>query len=73
MLDRSLLTLESTPRGPRARFTEAGLTALRQLLLDRRAMDPERFGHLRRELGPTDGSAQEGPAEAWPSRTTPVA
>jgi hypothetical protein len=24
---------------------------LRQLLLDRRAMDPERFAHLRRELG----------------------
>jgi hypothetical protein len=32
-------------------FTEVGLTALRQLLLDRRAMDPERFAHLRRELG----------------------
>jgi hypothetical protein len=54
MLDRSLLTLQITPRGPRAFFfTAAGRTALRQLLLDRRAMDPERFGHLRRELGLT--------------------
>jgi hypothetical protein len=31
-------------------FTEDGLAALRRLLLDRRAMDPERFGHLRHEL-----------------------
>jgi hypothetical protein len=37
--------------GPRAFFTEAGLNELRALLQDRRAMDPERFGHLRRELG----------------------
>jgi hypothetical protein len=32
-------------------FTEAGLEALRLLLRDRRAMDPVRFAHLRRELG----------------------
>ena len=51
MLDRGLLTLQITPRGPRAFFTAAGLAALRQLVLDRRAMDPERFGHLRQELG----------------------
>jgi hypothetical protein len=50
MLDRGLLTLQITPRGPRAFFTAAGLAALRQLVLDRRAMDPERFGHLRAEL-----------------------
>ena len=30
--------------------TAAGLAALRQLVLDRRAMDPERFAHLRAEL-----------------------
>jgi len=51
MLDRGLLTLEITPRDPRAFLTESGLAALRQLVLDRRAMDPERFGHLRCELG----------------------
>src|SRR5689334_5115885 len=51
MLDRGLLRLEITPRGPRAYFTEAGLAALRQLVLDRRAMDPPRFAHLRVELG----------------------
>jgi hypothetical protein len=45
--------------GTRAHFTPAGLAALRQLLQDRRAMDPERFGHLRRELGldPTENSS----------------
>jgi hypothetical protein len=32
-------------------FTEAGLEGLRQLLQDRRAMDPERFAPLRQELG----------------------
>jgi|ERR671933_3055482 hypothetical protein len=44
--------------GTRAHFTPAGLAALRHLLQDRRAMDPERFGHLRRELGldPAEGS-----------------
>ena len=36
---------------PCAYFTAAGLRELRALLEDRQAMDPERFGHLRRELG----------------------
>ena len=51
MLERGLVELRTTSRGPRAFFTEAGLAALRQLVLNRRAMDPERFGHLRIELG----------------------
>jgi hypothetical protein len=51
MIERGFLELRTTNRGPRAFFTENGLAALRQLVLDRRAMDPERFGHLRRELG----------------------
>ena len=51
MLERGLVELRSTKRGPRAFFTEAGLAALRQLVLDRRAMDPERFAHLRIDLG----------------------
>jgi len=50
MLDRGLVALRIGQRGPRAFFTADGLAALRQLVLDRRAMDPERFGHLRREL-----------------------
>jgi hypothetical protein len=51
MLERGLVELRTERSGPRAFFTEAGLTALRQLLQDRRAMDPVRFAHLRQELG----------------------
>ena len=51
MLERSLVEVRTTNRGPRAFFTEAGLAALRLLVLDRRAMDPKRFAHLRAELG----------------------
>jgi hypothetical protein len=51
MMERGLMELRTTNRGPRAFFTEAGLAALRLLVLDRRAMDPARFAHLRRELG----------------------
>jgi hypothetical protein len=57
MLDRDLVALRITPRGPRAFFTAAGLTAMRQLVLDRRALDPERFRQLRRELGLESDSA----------------
>jgi hypothetical protein len=57
MLDRGLVRIGTNPMGrPAAFFTEAGLEGLRQLLRDRRVMDPERYGHLRRELG-IDGSA----------------
>jgi hypothetical protein len=60
MLERGLVELRPGPIGPRAFFTEAGFEALRRLLLDRRAMDPVRFAHLRRELGldaPEDAAA----------------
>jgi hypothetical protein len=56
MLDRGLVELRTTDRWPRAFFTENGMAALRQLVLDRRAMDPARFAHLRRELGLTSES-----------------
>jgi hypothetical protein len=50
LLDRGLVEIGRGRYGSRA-FTEAGLEELRALLRDRRAMDPERFAHLRRELG----------------------
>jgi hypothetical protein len=56
MLARSLVEIR-TGRGPRAVFTSTGLAALRQLLSDRRAMDPVRFAHLRRELGLDEGGS----------------
>jgi hypothetical protein len=51
MLDRGLVEIRVSARGPRAFFTEAGLRELRRLVLDRRYMDPERFAHFRQELG----------------------
>jgi len=51
LLDRGLVEVGPGRYGSRAFFTEAGLAELRLLLGDRRAMDPERFAHLRRELG----------------------
>src|SRR5215207_8231902 len=51
MLERGLVEVRPGRMGFRAVFTEAGLAALRQLMPDRRAMDPARFAHLRRELG----------------------
>src|SRR3954469_24927564 len=51
MLERGLVEIQPGRIGFRAVFTEAGLAALRQLMQDRRAMDPVRFAHLRRELG----------------------
>src|SRR5690242_19124808 len=56
MLDRGLVEIRPARLGARAFFTEAGLRDLRELLLDRRAMDPERFAHLRRELGLENGA-----------------
>src|SRR5919202_1585022 len=58
MLDRGLVRIGTNPMGrPAAFFTDAGLEGLRQLLRESRAMDQERFGYLRRQLGvgaPTD-------------------
>ena len=60
LLDRGLVEVGRGRYGPRARFTGAGLRELRLLLEDRRAMDPERFAHLRRELGlDTAGTAED--------------
>jgi hypothetical protein len=51
MLDRGLIEIRPARIGYAAFLTEAGLTALRLLVLDTRAMDPARFGHLREQLG----------------------
>ena len=50
LLDRGMIEIRPGRIGFSA-FTEAGLTALRHLVLDPRAMDPSRFGHLREQLG----------------------
>ena len=55
MLDRGLVSIGTNPMGRAAAFfTEAGLDGLRQLLRESRAMDPARYGYLRRALGVGD-------------------
>lgn len=49
--DRGLLRLDTSGRPPRLFLTPEGLTALRQMMADRRLADPQRFAHVRRELG----------------------
>ena len=59
MLERGLVELRTDGRWPVAIFTAAGLAALRLLAQDRRALDPARYPHVRRELG-LDAEAEQG-------------
>jgi hypothetical protein len=51
MLERGLLEIGPDSIGFRARFTPAGIDALRLLAQDRRALDPTQYPHIRQELG----------------------
>ena len=51
MVERGLVEIRIGTRVPKAHFSEAGLAALRLLALDRRYMDPQKFAHVRAELG----------------------
>ncbi|MBN9560461.1 MAG: hypothetical protein J0H14_06980 [Alphaproteobacteria bacterium] len=51
LVERGLMRLDTGYRLPRLFFTEAGLTALRAMMSDSRVADPEKFAHIRQELG----------------------
>jgi hypothetical protein len=51
LVDHGLMRLDTSPPIPRLFFTEVGMTALRQMMADRRFADPAKFAHVRRELG----------------------
>jgi hypothetical protein len=51
LIARGLMRLDSEGHFPRLFFTEAGLTALRAMMTDRRLVDPKKFAHVRQELG----------------------
>ena len=51
MVERGLVEIRTDTRVPKVHFSEAGLAALRLLALDRRYMDPQKFAHVRAELG----------------------
>ena len=50
MVERGL-EIRTDTRVPKVHFSESGLAALRLLALDRRYMDPQKFAHVRVELG----------------------
>ena len=54
MLERGLVEIRPDRLWARAFFTEAGLAALRELATDRRFLPPDRYEHLRQELGLDD-------------------
>jgi hypothetical protein len=51
LIARGLMRLDTGSHFPRLFFTEAGLTALRAMMTDRRLVDPKKFAHVRQELG----------------------
>jgi hypothetical protein len=51
MVDRGLMEVRTGAPLPKAFFTESGPAALRLLASDRRYMDPQKFAHIRTELG----------------------
>jgi hypothetical protein len=59
MMARGLVEVRTDGRWPTAHFTAAGLAALHHLAQDRRALDPARYAHVRRELG-LDAGAEQG-------------
>jgi hypothetical protein len=51
LLERGLMRLDTTSRIARLFFTDTGLDALRAMMTDRRLANPEKFAHVRQELG----------------------
>ncbi len=51
LVERGLMRLDTGEHFPRLFFTEAGLTALRGMMTNRRLADPDKFAHIRQELG----------------------
>ncbi len=51
LMARGLMQLDASSHFPRLLFTEAGLAALRTMMMDRRLADPKKFAHVRQELG----------------------
>jgi 2-hydroxychromene-2-carboxylate isomerase len=51
LIARGLMRLDASGHFPRLFFTEAGLTALRAMMMDRRLADPKKIAHVRQELG----------------------
>ena len=57
LIERGLMRLDTGGQFPRLFFTDAGLTALRAMMMDPRIADPKKFAHVRQELGIDPASA----------------
>jgi hypothetical protein len=55
------MRLDANGHLPRLFFTEAGVTALRAMMMDRHLADPKKFAHVRKELGIDPGSDDDTP------------
>ena len=64
MLARGLVEIGPDRIGFRARFTPAGIAALRLFAQDRRALDPKQYAHIREELGVDPPAAVDPDAAA---------
>jgi hypothetical protein len=51
LLERGLMRLDASSRIPLLFFTEPGLDALRVVMADGRLANPQKFAHVRQELG----------------------
>jgi len=51
LLQRGLMHLDAGGQPPRLFFTEQGKSALRAMMADKRLADPQKFAHIRQELG----------------------
>jgi hypothetical protein len=51
LLERGMMRLDASQHLPRLFFTERGLIALSTMMADGRLANPEKFAHVRRELG----------------------
>jgi hypothetical protein len=51
LIDKGLMRLDAERKPPMLFFTEAGLEALRAMMSDARLANPQKFAHVRRELG----------------------
>ncbi len=60
LIERKLMRLDTYGRFPRLFFTDAGLTALRVMMTDRRFADPAKFAHVRHELGIDPEASSDG-------------
>jgi 2-hydroxychromene-2-carboxylate isomerase len=63
LVERGLMRLDTEEHLPRLLFTETGLAMLRAMMADRRFADPEKFAHVRRELGIDPASEGDPPEE----------